>query len=388
VLWGTPLPELVEDPPAPARTAPRPPQGRPRHARDSTLAGPPPWSPGPDSPPRPRRSPSSAPSGPGDGPDRPGPEWSGPPSGPAPAVRPEWSGPRSGPAPAVRPEWAGQPSSLPPAVRPDWSGPSTGPAPAVRPKWAGQPSGPPPAVRPEWSGPPSGPIPVVPRGRSAPRSGRAARAGADDTARRTAPAARRPPQRYARRGPRLVAVLTSLVLAAALAGAGVWWFALRETAVQPAVYVRSVCGSVRDWQQELDARTSTVTKSIAQQDDPVPIRAAVVAYYTALAGRTDTLHTALAGAGNPDLQGGKDYADALVRTVATEGAALRDSAARAARLDTSRKTVFQASLQSLLTNESTSVTAVITALAHPPAGTPPELRSTLAAEPACAPYTG
>jgi len=342
VLWGTPLPELVEDP-APARTAPRPPQGRPRHARDSTPAGPPPWSPGPDSPPPPRRPPSSARSNPSDRPDRAGPEWSP------------------------------QPPSPPPAARPDWSGPSSGPM---------------PAVRPEWSGPPSGPIPVVPRGGAAPRSGRTAPAGADETARRAVPAARRPPQRYARRGPRLVAVLTSLFLAAALVGSGVWWFVLRETAVQPAVYARSVCGSVRDWQQEVDARTSTVTKSIAQQDDPVPIRAAVVTYYAALAGRTDALHAALAGARTPDLQGGKDYADALVRTVATEGRALRDTAARAARLDTSRKAVFQASLQSLLTNESASVTAVITALAHPPAGTPPELRGILAAEPACAPYTG
>jgi hypothetical protein len=194
--------------------------------------------------------------------------------------------------------------------------------------------------------------------------------------------------RKVRRGPRLVAVLTSLVLAVGLVGAGVWWIVLRKTTVPPAVYAASVCGSVRDWQQHLDGRTSTLTRSIAQQDDPATIRAAVVAYYTELAGRTGALRTALVGAGIPDIHGGKDYADALVRTVSTQAGALHDSAGRARRLDTSTGTVFQVSLQTLLTDESTSVTAVITAVAHPPAGTPPGLRSALAVEPACAPYTG
>jgi hypothetical protein len=185
-----------------------------------------------------------------------------------------------------------------------------------------------------------------------------------------------------------VAVLTSLVLAIALVGAGVWWFVLRQTTVPPSVYAASVCSSVRDWQQDLDGRTSVLTRSIAQKDDQVTIRAAVVAYYTELTGRTEALHTAVAGAGTPDIQRGKDYADALVRTVSTQAGALNESADRAGRLDTSSRTEFQVSLQSLLTDESTSVTAVITAIAHPPAGTPPELRSALAAEPACAPYTG
>jgi hypothetical protein len=198
--------------------------------------------------------------------------------------------------------------------------------------------------------------------------------------------ARRPGR--ARRGPRLLAVLASLLLAAALAGAGVWWFVLRKTVVEPAVYASAVCGSVRDWQQELDGRTGALARSIAQHDDPQTVRTAVADYYTQLAARTDALHTALVGAGVPDLPGGRAYADTLVRTVATQGAALRDSAARADRLDTSSTRLFRISLQSLLTSESASVTAVITAVARPPAGTPSEIRTTLADEPACAPYTG
>jgi len=183
-------------------------------------------------------------------------------------------------------------------------------------------------------------------------------------------------------------VLASLVLAVALAGAGVWWFTFRKTGVEPTVYARSVCGSVRDWQQDLDGRTSTLTKSIAQRDDPPATRTAVVAYYTELAGRTDALQTALVDAGTPDIPGGKAYADDLLATVSAQRSALGDSADRAGRLDTSSRRLFLISLQSLLTNESTSVTAVITTLAHPPAGTPPELRTALAAEPGCAAYTG
>ena len=48
-------------------------------------------------------------------------------------------------------------------------------------------------------------------------------------------------------------MLTSVLLALALVAAGVWWFALRETGVDAPTYARSICGSVRDWQQGVDA---------------------------------------------------------------------------------------------------------------------------------------
>src|SRR6266536_1487330 len=398
VLWGTPLPDLVDDPP-PALSMPPPPTGPvppplappppaqppmaqqpvgapptaqppmappprvaapaparmsipprtgPRHARDGASDGPPPRSAHLDSPPRPRRPATHA----------------------APPQHPGWSGPPSGPPPATPEGRPGLPSG-PRATRGGWSGPSSGPVPVVR----RDRSGPARAQAQARSGPPSGPTPAVRPDRSTRREVEPAEAPA-----------RRPGR--ARRGPRLLAVLASLLLAAALAGAGVWWFVLRKTVVEPAVYASAVCGSVRDWQQELDGRTGALARSIAQHDDPQTVRTAVADYYTQLAARTDALHTALVGAGVPDLPGGRAYADTLVRTVATQGAALRDSAARADRLDTSSTRLFRISLQSLLTSESASVTAVITAVARPPAGTPSEIRTTLADEPACAPYTG
>jgi len=182
--------------------------------------------------------------------------------------------------------------------------------------------------------------------------------------------------------------LTSLLLAVALTGAGVWWFVLRKTSVDPTAYARAVCGSVRDWQQDVDGQTSTLTRSIAQQTDLGTIRTAVVTYYSGLAGRTDTLYTSLIAAGTPDLSGGRGYAEALTRAVSGQSSALRDSAQQASRLDVTSRSVFEVSLQNLLSNESTPVTAVITALAHPPSGAPSQLRTALANEPACAAYTG
>jgi hypothetical protein len=191
-----------------------------------------------------------------------------------------------------------------------------------------------------------------------------------------------------RRGPRLIAVLASLLLAAALAGAGVWWFTLRKTGVEPAVYARSVCGSVRDWKAELDTRASTMMKEIDQPTSAAARRAMAVDYYTGLATRTSALEAALRAAGNPDLTGGQEYADILVDVVSTQGNSLRDLAARAGRLDTSRPERFDISLKSLLAGGGTPAAVVIDTLAHPPAGTAAELRTALAAEPACAPYIG
>jgi len=183
-------------------------------------------------------------------------------------------------------------------------------------------------------------------------------------------------------------VLTSLVLAVALAGAGVWWFALRKTGVEPAVYARSVCGSVHDWQQGLVTQASTLTKERRQRTRTADKRAAAVDYYTGLAARTSALETALRAAGTPDLPGGEQYADRLVDAVSTQVSSLRDSAGYAGRLDVSSPKDFEISLNSLLTGVDTLPTQVIDTLAQPPVGTSAKLRAALAAEPACAPYTG
>ena len=191
-----------------------------------------------------------------------------------------------------------------------------------------------------------------------------------------------------RRAPKVAALVMSMLLACALVAAGVWWFVFRETGVPAAEYARSVCSSVRDWQQGVDGRSSALTSSIAQQQDRGAIRTAVRSYYDDLATRTDGLRTAVTGAGVVDVDGGEAYADSFAGVVGDQATAFRDLATRADRLDPNSTTVFQIELQTLLTGATTTVSKVTAALARPPAGTPTALRDALSAEPSCAPYVG
>ncbi|HEY6745707.1 MAG TPA: hypothetical protein VI357_08300, partial [Mycobacteriales bacterium] len=192
----------------------------------------------------------------------------------------------------------------------------------------------------------------------------------------------------ARRRRSVVAVLTSVVLALALAAGGVWWFTLRQAGVPPDDYATSICGSVRDWQQSVDSSNSTLITTIAREQNRTAVRSAVSAYYTSIAGRTDQLRASILDAGVADVPGGRAYADSLAAAVGTEATDLRGLAARAGRLDPAAAATFQIELQSLLTGSETTVGTVSSALARPSAGTPTVLRAALSAEPSCAPYVG
>jgi hypothetical protein len=195
-----------------------------------------------------------------------------------------------------------------------------------------------------------------------------------------------PPRKHRRRS--VFAVLTSLVLALALVGAGVWYFLLRDAGVPPADYARSVCGSVRDWQQSVDSSNSALVTSIAREEDRTKVRTAVATYYTTIAGRTDQLRTTVLDAGVVDVAGGQEYTDSFAAAIGTEAGALRDFSARAARLDPKAAATFQIQLQALLTGADGATGAISSALARPSAGTPLALRTALSAEPSCAPYVG
>jgi hypothetical protein len=188
----------------------------------------------------------------------------------------------------------------------------------------------------------------------------------------------------------VVTVLASVLLAMALVAAGVYWLTLREPArgTLPADYARSICGSVRDWQQAVDSAGGALVTAIAREQDRAAVRTVVGTYYTGLAGRTDQLRTALLDAGVADVSGGQAYADSLAAAVGDQATALRGLSAKAAKLDPKAAATFQIGLQSLLTGSETAVSEVSAALARPTAGTPVALRTALSAEPACAPYVG
>ncbi len=185
----------------------------------------------------------------------------------------------------------------------------------------------------------------------------------------------------------VVAVLTSVVLALALAAGGVYWFELRREGLPPPAYARQACGTVRDWQRAVDSSNATLINQISRQQDKATIRSDVTAYYTTIAGRTDQLRVAILGLGPADATGGREYADSLAAAVGNQASGLRRLAGLAARLDPAAAT-FPTDLQGILTGADIAVSGVTAALARPAAGITTDLRTTLSNEPACAPYVG
>ena len=199
------------------------------------------------------------------------------------------------------------------------------------------------------------------------------------------PAAGKRKRRPRRRS--VVAVLTSVVLALALAAGGVYWFELRRQGLAPPAYARQACGAVRDWQQGVDSSNARLVNQISRQQNKTTIRADVTAYYTTIAGRTDQLRVAILDLGPANFTGGREYADSLAAAVGDQAIALRRLAGQAGKLDPAAAT-FPTDLQGILTGADAAVSAVTAALARPAAGITTELRTTLSNEPACAPYVG
>jgi len=212
----------------------------------------------------------------------------------------------------------------------------------------------------------------------------------DRPRRRAGETAGREPQKAGKRRPRrrsVVAVLTSVVLALALAAGGVYWFELRRQGLPPTAYARQACGTVRDWQQAVDSSNATLIGQISREQNKATIRSDVTAYYTTIAGRTDQLRVAILDLGPADLPAGQEYTDSLAAAVGDQASGLRRLAAQATRLNPAAAT-FPTDLQGILTGTDAAVSAVSAALARPAAGITTELRTTLSNEPACAPYVG
>jgi hypothetical protein len=444
VLWGTPLPELIDEPTMlapPAAERPAPPLPRQPEAprrppwevpTDETFRYEPPRNPAAAEPAPGRRPPWEVPSaeparpygydaGPAAPPrPDPGPPLRRPEPGPQPApprrpdprppsqpVRRADPGPPSQPmqAPPRRPE-PGPPSQ--PVRRPD-PGPPSQPmqAPPRRPE-PGPPSQP---VRRPDLGPPSQPVRRVDQGPAGHAAYQAPRESVpdrrmpwevgpgEDAPRRSRRVEREErdsgpvplPDRAAkrRRGPRLAAVITAVVLVCGVAGFGGWYFTLRKTSITPTDYAAAVCGGMKTWKQDVDGQGSALNKSIQQLDDLPATRARVVTYYNTLTTRTETLRAGLAAAGAPDLPGAQAYADSLLKTVGDQVAALRDASTRASKLDvTGKSTLFQISLYGVLTSATTAEGKVVDALAHPQVPPSAEIAAALQDNADCTPFTG
>ncbi len=208
----------------------------------------------------------------------------------------------------------------------------------------------------------------------------------DDEAAGTGTKAKQAKKRRPRRRS-VVAVLTSVVLALALAAGGVYWFELRREGLPPTAYARQACGAVRDWQQGIDSSNAKLINQISRQQNKTTVRSDVTAYYATIADRTDQLRVAILELGPADLTGGREYANSLAAAVGDQASGLRKLAGQASRLDPAAA-AFPTDLQGILTGADAAVSAVAAALARPDAGITTELRTTLSKEPACVPYVG
>jgi hypothetical protein len=397
VLWGTPLPEAVESLGADAEEEPAPawqPYVPGRRGAEQRPANP--W-PAPDDEPTEQYRPpeqfhGGAPRGqhraveePRPEPYQPAPRPPQPGYGQQPAWPPQqyaapYTGPPSGAVPAIDPQtgrplpYTGPPSGSFPAIGAQtghYTGPPSGAMPAIDPL-TGRPAG-------SYTGPATGTQPAVAAGRAG-EGGRAAERG-----RRAVPEV--PGKRTKRRrgrGP--IAFLLSIVLAVALAGAGVWWFVLRETGVAPADYARGVCAKVQSWHDDVTAKNGQLQQALNSNNDPEATRGALATFFDQVADRTRQLRSDVDSVGIPRIETGQSYVDGLGKKLDDTASAFGTSASRARALNPDNPATFEIDVQVLQSQADQQITGVTQALAG--TNTPGELRTAYNNASGCAPFTG
>ena len=328
--------------------------------------------------------------------------YTDPPSGAVPPVGPQaghYTGPPSGAFPAVGAQggghYTGPPSGAVPPVGPQaghYTGPPSGAFPAVGPQgghYTGPPSGAFPAVGAggHYTGPPSGAFPAVsPQAdadRDEPGRARDRRAGKD----RAVPElpGKKPARRRRGRGP--ITFLLSILLAVALAGAGVWWFVLRETGVAPADYARGVCAKVQTWHDDVTARSGQLQQALnSNNGDAEATRSALTTFFDQVAARTHQLRSDVDSVGVPSIDAGQSYVDGLDKKLDDTAAAFSTSADKARALDPADQATFVINVQILQSQVDQQITGVTESLAG--TNTPGELRTAYNNASGCAPFTG
>jgi hypothetical protein len=406
VLWGTPLPEAVEsltaateeDPPPPWQ--PYVPGGR--RAEQRPAANPWPSLDEPteqyrpiDQPKAGRHAARSEPTEPYQppyqqpGPQQPGPQqpgyphaghYTGPASGSFPPQTGDYTGPPSGAVPPQTGHYTGPPSG---SFAPQ-TGHYTGPPSGAVPPQTGHYTGPPSGAVPAYTGPPSGSFPAV-GAYTGPATGAQPAIG-PERARRPVPElpGKAAPRR--RRGRGTVAFLLSVLLAVVLAGAGVWWFVLRQTGVAPGDYARGVCGKVQTWHDDVTARSGELQQALNSNAAPEATRGALATFFDQVASRTRQLRTDVDGVGVPSIAAGQSYVDGLDKKLDDTAAAFSGSAQRARALDINNPATFEINTQVLQSQVDQQITGVTGALAG--TNTPGELRTAYNNASECAPFTG
>jgi len=350
VLWGTPLPELLEeegigeptaaDPePAPEPAGESSAESRSASGRES-AAGTEPAS----------GAQSAAGTDSASGTESAAGTESGTPAAPPrrftpalPSNRPARNRP---PPPAATP-----PSTVPPHTGPPQPSPPQPSQPQPSPPRTDPSAGAPPqstgVARPRqaWRPPPSTNRPIGPNYRSANRPPVQPQPPVQPPPPRQ-PVAQGPPPRPAGNSLRVPLLAGGGALVLAIALVLVWWFVMRgDGSVSTAKYANSACGDLSSWQGDIAKSAAAMTTAVGNAGDASGKQKAAQTYFSTAGTRTDQLISALGDDGTP--KDGKAYAKELVAAVRTATASFKSSAQQTGELETSANS-FDSGLQVII----------------------------------------
>jgi hypothetical protein len=362
-------PRPADPRPADPRPAdPRPADPRPTDPRPASQAGP-----APQAWPAARSGRHSAPQPTSDAappPPQPG-AYTGHPSGAVPPQPGAYTGYPSGAVPPQPGAYTGYPSGAVPPQPGAYTGYPSGAVPPQPGAYTGYPSGAVPPQSGANTGYPSGAVPAVP--------GAAARRPVPELPGKAAP-------RKRRRGRGPIAFLLSIVIGVALAGAGVWWFVLRQTGVAPADYARGICAKVQTWHDDITTKNGQLQQELNSNNDPEATRASLATFFDQVASRTHQLRSDVDSVGVPAISSGQSYVDSLDRKVDDTANAFTTSAQKARALDIDTPATFEVNVQVLQSQVDQQISGVTESLAG--TTTPGELRTAYNNASNCAPFTG
>lgn len=153
-----------------------------------------------------------------------------------------------------------------------------------------------------------------------------------------------------------------------------------QSTVTPRTYARTVCTSVKTWQQHIRTRTDAMTSSLGSDVSPQRGKAALATYLDGLVQETDKVIDDLNTVGVPDVKGGQDVASKMVGAFESVKATLRRARGAVDKLPTGDREAFKTAAGRIGDDIQSSFSAVGSSLSRVSG---PELDAAFAAEKSC-----
>lgn len=176
---------------------------------------------------------------------------------------------------------------------------------------------------------------------------------------------------------RVLAVIAVLAAAGLLAGCG---SSAPTGRVSAKAYVKSLCSAVIPFERAVVAHGTLLNKASA--NSPAKSKAAVHAFFSAVASDTATAAAKVHRAGTPNVANGKRISGSIATAFDQVGGAMRQAANRSASLPTNSRAAFQTAVVKLFKSFTTSVGHIGQSLQSNTLSSP-ELKKASASTPAC-----